>query len=329
MSRPLRICGVVVLLVVVAISAGTWDARAGQDPFHDSCEYVQAGPPGPRGNQLIVIDPNSVTVYRRGDLIVVGNYGPRCEGGRPTVHNVDRIVVHAGGEGFRYNGRFGRLGPGATPESGRSEIELSVFARRIDLQATRGDNWIVAKSRGGGRVSFDLDRGSGRAGHDFDITLFARYPGIWVEGDDGNDTIDTRGLYGTERPGRLVGHAIRVDGDHGNDTILGGAEDEEVKADAGDDLVLAGGGDDEVDIGHGRDRAYGGQGDDRVGYEGYERFTGWVADAPDRLYGGPGNDRLDDLNHHVDLIRCGPGRDHVEVGPISRDRAAPDCEQKF
>jgi Ca2+-binding RTX toxin-like protein len=317
-----------VALAAVALVCASPAASGRQDPFHDSCEYVQAGPPGPRGNKLVVIDPYTTNIWRDGEGIVVSNGGPRCEGGTPTVHNVDRIVVHAGGEGFGFFGHHGRLGPGATPEKGRSEIELTVYAHRIDLEGTTGNDLIVARSRNRSLTVFDLDRGSGPAAHDFDIALHARSPGVRIEGDDGDDRIDARGLTEKFRRDRIL-PAFRLVGGHGDDAIVGGDEGEWIKADAGNDLVLAGRGDDDVDIGRGRDRAYGGPGDDSVGYEGYERFTGWVEDPPDRLFGGPGNDRLDDLNHHVDLIRCGPGRDHVEVGRISRDRAAPDCEQKY
>lgn len=327
MSRTPRACAAVVLLVAAVLSATSLDASGKQDPFHDSCEYVEAGPPGPRGNELVVIDPYTLNLWRKGERIVVGNGGPRCEGGVPTVHNLDRIVVHAGGEGFGFLGRRGRLGPGATPEKGRSEIELTVYAHRIDITGTTGGDSIVARTRSGGLTSFDLDRGEGPDAHDFDIALFARSPGIWIEADDGNDRIDARGLTEAVRRDRLR-PAFRLEGGHGEDTIIGGEEGEEIKGDGGDDLIFAGRGDDLIDIGHGRDRAYGGPGADSVGYEGYERFTGWVADVPDHLYGGPGDDYLNDLNHVLDTIRCGPGRDYVELGRISRDRAGPDCEQK-
>src|SRR4029077_2267312 len=97
------------------------------------CALGAAGRDGPAGDVLKVVDQaNSVThIYREGDEIVVFNNldsGPTvCSGGTPTVFDLDPIEYStATGTPFLGYLGAGPLAPGASPETGAAEIEVSI-----------------------------------------------------------------------------------------------------------------------------------------------------------------------------------------------------------
>ena len=160
------------------------------------------------------------------------------------------------------------------------------------------------------------------------------------------DLSDDRPDGGEGEADRIVA-VENVVGGRGADRLTGGAGPNELfacnlaerVASCGGGDILAGGGGrdalygsagrDRLDGGSGGDILFGGGGDDRLtGGEGADRISdGAGADSFD---GGPGDDRLvahDGRVRGVDRLRCGPGRDRVEVA--GGDRLAPDCETVF
>jgi Ca2+-binding RTX toxin-like protein len=296
-------------------------------PLGEHCTYRPFGPPGPAGNRLVVVgDP--VFIFRDGSEIQVRYWGPRCSGPQATVHNLDRIVVRAGGEGVSVDqGEGGRFAPGATPERGGSEIEFSLDSDRVEVVGTGGADVIRIRTRGG-RVALNLNPDLDGARPDSDLAILGGIPGVLrVRGYKGDDRIDARRLTGMGDP--YLRRVIRIFGDAGDDVIFGGPGGEwRLKDGPGNDLVVAGPGEDSVDFGRGRDRVYGGPGNDDLIYSTFRRFVGTPPDAADRLYGGPGDDQISDSNGQRDRVHCGPGFDRLETDPHDRLRDS-DCERAY
>jgi Ca2+-binding RTX toxin-like protein len=313
------VCGLLLATSALAIGAGR------RNPFDEHCTYVTAGPPGPKGNRLVIVG-DEVRIHRDGPRIRVFYRGPRCTGTQATVHNIDRIVGRTESEGIYIDqADYGRFGPGATPERFGSEIEFSLESDKVEVLGTQGPDWIRARTLPGGHVALNLDRSADGTKPDYDVTVTGKVPdALLIRGYEGNDRIDARRLTNMGDNHQLE-RVIRLFGDAGDDTILGSPGSEwRLKDGPGDDLVIAGAGFDSVDFGRGHDTIYGGPGGDDLIYSTWERFTGQPADAPDRIYGGGGEDQIIDLNRHSDLIRCGSGYDDVERERI--DRPAADCE---
>jgi len=294
-----------------------------EEELAESCHYVEAGPPGPRGNRLVLREFAGHTLRRRGDLISTDG-GVNCERLGVTVEEVDRIVFETGPEGVEIDERGGLFAPGATPERNGSEIEIEIReADKLTLHRGRGASRTRIENGPGGTIGFNLNPPADRDRPDQDVWMSrAELERIKVYAEQGEDLIDSRRLTGVaDNPNRFL--RFRFFGGAGDDTILGGREEEEVIDGPGDDLIRAGGNDDEIGFGPGRDTVYGGR-DDGLFYE----FIGLgprSLDAADSLFGGPGADFLSDRNGKQDLMRCGPGSDEVERE--ARDRLGRDCER--
>ena len=161
---------------------------------------------------------------------------------------------------------------------------------------------------------------------------------IFVNGDDGNDTVDASTLaldvvlsggpgddtlaggFGNDF---LVGDSGTdwLDAGRGNDTVLGGSGDDTALGSFDDDLLdggdgndrlSGGGGDDTVMGAAGNDRLYGNDGDDSVnGGTGSDLVVGGAGN--DKLDGGDGDDRLFGRRGN-DTLTGGPGRDQFVGG---------------
>jgi hypothetical protein len=319
--RPVALAAAVIAALLAVPSA----IASGDGGFPPICEYVEAGPPGPRGNMLVLT--------QRGGEIELRRDGPRieiaynkCAGPQATVHNVDRIVLHADGDTVRILETDGPFAPGATPERAGSEIEIVADTNRLEVSGSDRDDSIRAATLPSGRVAVDLDVAADGRRPDYDVVATNGIPAVLkLSGGGGGDLIDARRVTGM---GDLsLHHVVRLIGGPGADTILGSPNmDWRIKDGSGNDLVLAGGGDDEVDFGRGRDRTYRGPGDDSLSYSAWERFSGSPPDAGDRLYGGSGRDYLSDLNRHRDEFHCGPGSDLVDTEPA--DSFPEACERR-
>jgi hypothetical protein len=286
-----------------------------------SCEYVEAGPPGPVGNRLeIAAFASQLEMFRKGERIMVRSPGTNCARFAPTVTNVDAIVLR--GESIVIDERGGLFAPGAS--RGKGTIEISVYGSRVALEGTPGRDGIAAATLADGHIAIDVNRGNGSV-PDYDLDLRQGIPKVlMLKGVEGPDRLDATKLTGMGDAG--LKHVLRLFGDDGDDTILGGDGAEfRVSDGRGDDLVRTGAGDDSITLGRGHDTVYGGSGDDDISYDVFERFTGTPPDPSDRLFGGAGDDYLSDVNRHSDLLRCGPGHDRAEPEP--HDRPAADCER--
>lgn len=323
LKSTVAVCACLTASAVLALGAA-----GSRGPFGEHCEYVEAGPPGPRGNKLVVVeDGPPIWVVRDGPKIGVKNlFSIRCDGRQATVNNIDRIVLRSHeGETVRVDASEGALAPGASPERGAAEIEISADLDRLEYRGTDGGDWIVARTRSDGDVAINVNPRAERQAPDPDIVNSGRPRVLKLVGGPGDDRIDARGLtgMGDDRLERV----IRLFGDAGNDVILGSPGGEWRLHDGpGNDLVRTGGGNDSIDFDRGRDTIFGGRGNDDLIYEAhFERSAQQPVDPADRLFGGPGPDQIIDLNGHFDLIHCGRGFDEVERDP--RDRPAPDCER--
>jgi len=324
----LAVCGCCLATAALAGAAG-----GGKGVFGEYCRYVEAGPPGPRGNKLVVFNSRGETAIRReGRGIRVVNFiRGHCTGDAPTVDNLDRIILrvpHNRGEGeeVRINLRGGPFGPGATPEPSGGEIEITADVPALEVEGGKGPDSMVARTLRDGRIGLDLDGPADRGERDYEI-VFPHAPFLLrLAGNRGRDRLDTRGITNM---GVGFRHVIRLLGKLGSDLILGGPRNEwRIEDGAGNDLVRTGGGNDEVLLGLGHDTVFGGRGRDTLYYSVAFRLGGVnPPDPSDRLFGGPGKDVLSDENRHRDLLRCGPGLDEFRAEP--HDRPGGDCEQRL
>ncbi|HEV2858355.1 MAG TPA: calcium-binding protein [Solirubrobacterales bacterium] len=323
----LAACGCFLATAALAGAAG-----GGKGPFGEYCRYVEAGPPGPRGNKLVVFNRSGgIRIRRKGrEIRVVNLFMGRCTGGQPTVDNLDRIVLRVTkkppeSEPVRIDLRGGPFQPGATPEPSRDQIEILADGFALEVEGEKGADAMVARTLGGGHIGVDLDGAAHNQRRDYEIVVPRSPYALKLIGGRGRDRLDTRGI--TNMGDHRQRHVIRLYGKHGSDLILGGPRDEwRIEDGAGDDLVRTGGGDDEVLLGRGHDTVFGGRGRDSLYFAVYERFAGLdPTDMSDRVFGGPGADRLSDENRHRDVLRCGSGIDEFETEP--RDRPGADCER--
>jgi RTX calcium-binding nonapeptide repeat (4 copies) len=315
------------LIALLALPAGA----AKRGPFGERCEYVEAGPAGPKGNRLVVAGAGAGSwLNRHGNRIVVHEGFEPCMGRQATVHNIDRIVLKGESETYVLGQRSGAFSPGATRERSGSEIEITVAGEGLEVVGRERADAIQARTLYGEAVAVNLNRREDGRYPDFDVVIRggeaeAELPEVVrIEGGGGDDLIDVRRLTGMG-DNTLLRSRIRLQGGSGDDTIFGSPGDEYRLQDGpGDDLVRAGGGDDDVEFGPGRDTIYGGEGGDGLTYAFPLEVAGGHPDAADRLFGGPGADVIQDDNGHPDVIRCGPGNDLLDGK--GRDRSS-DCEK--
>lgn len=312
-------------LILIAPATGAPAPTVG--PFGERCTYLPFGPPGPAGNRLVVVG-DEVFVFRDGAEIGVSYDGPSCSGPQATVNNVDRILVRTGAAGVTVDqGDGGRFAPGATRESGGSEIEFSIDSDRVEVVGTRGADVIRIRTRAR-RVSLNLNPDLDGSRPDYDLAILGGIPrSLRVRGYKGGDRIDARQV---RRMGDAYGrHVLRLFGDAGDDVIIGSPNGEfRLKDGPGNDLVIGGPGGDDLSVNRGHDTVYGGPGNDGIAYETFERFVGRPPDVADRFFGGPGDDVISDHNGRRDEIHCGPGFDRLIPEPREHLRDT-DCERRY
>ena len=312
----------IALLLTLATTADAGDPGI-EWGRNERCVLERSGPPGPRGNKLVIVTTGTIIIERHGRQIEVVEYqGEDCRGGQPTVDNVDQIILKGLGDVMLYAGK-GRFGPGATPEPGASEIEIRTYGPRLMYFGSRRSDRIVLAALRGGRVGLDLDAPrDGRLG-DVDLITAGRPRSLRIAAKPGRDLIDARRLTGFDR----THHRLFLRGQAGNDVILGSDDPEwRIEDGRGRDLVRAGGGADAVWVGRGHDVVYGDDGADDIRYAVYQHHETTFPDVSDRFFGGRGNDRLEDRNGKRDVLSCGPGHDRVRRE--SRDRFGPHCEER-
>jgi Ca2+-binding RTX toxin-like protein len=126
-------------------------------------------------------------------------------------------------------------------------------------------------------------------------------------------------VYGTSGPNRIEesyeeppGARPTLYGGEGDDTLIGGAGNDSLVGGNGLDLIQGGGGRDTLRGGAGNDTMSGSSGNDKLyGGEGNDRLSGGT--GRDIIYGDQDNDRILALDHEVDTLYGGDGKDSATV----------------
>jgi Ca2+-binding RTX toxin-like protein len=188
--------------------------------------------------------------------------------GGATVANTDSVAV----TGSDFNDVVtltNDFAPGATPEGGAGEIEVSV-------SLGGGNDTFKASLGGGDDVAVFTSSGIDLFGDgDEDIELDAEsVEHVNVMGGPGADILD----------GALYPDALSLHGNAGDDVVIGGLVQDHLYGEDGDDTIEGGGG---------GDRLFGGPGDDvEDGGDGHDQFRQQsAADGADTMIGGAGQDR--------------------------------------
>ncbi len=301
-----------------------------------TCSLVEAGPAGPAGDVLKVVDrAASVThIYREGDEVVVFNNldsaRTACAGGTPTVFNIDRIEYStAVGTPFLGYLGSGALAPGASPEVGAAEIEVSISEsydpKVLNVAGTAAAERIEIGQVGRGAVGVNLNARADASAQDADVTLPVPVAGevfLRAVAKGGNDTVSALG--GPAFSGPAVANRLSLTGGPGDDRLLGGRGNEFLNGEDGNDLLRGGRGRDRLAIGAGRDIAKGGKGSDQI----ENRDFGSGDDlSPDRVLGGPGNDNIDVAQDLAgDRVDCGSGGDRLAIDRGDRTQGCEDVD---
>lgn len=293
-------------------SAGAEASPEGPPDEPSSCANLEAGPPGPSGNQLLLVGNRHGTLRRVGDEIVFTELRSAdevpCVGPPATVHSIDRIVYRGSAYGriLEIDQSGGTFGPGATPERGGDEIEIEVEFPEVIPERVKDSLWAVAGeggrvrigALGGGRIGLDLEPGPGDPRPDADVFVRSQSPAYFrLIGSDGPDLLDGSGS-GRAFSGPLPLKGMEFSGGDGDDVLLGGSHRDILRGGYGEDVIR------------------GGRGSDRV--------TG--DDDSDRLYGGTGRDQMDAHDLSRDVVVCGRGRDYLRVDARD-DWDHPSCER--
>ena len=301
-----------------------------------TCALISAGAAGPVGDVLKLVDQAaSVTsIYREGDAIVIYNNRDSarttCVGGSPTVFNIDRIEYStAVGTPFLDFHGDGPLAPGASPEAGAAEIEITIVEsydpKVLNVGGTDAAERIEIGQLGREAIGVNLNAQADGDDQDADVTLAAPETGeevIRVISRDGNDTVSALG--GPAFTGPVAADRLALAGGKGNDRLLGGPGNDFLKGDDGDDLLLGGRGRDRLAIGAGSDLAKGGKGSDQI-----ENGALGSGDdlSPDRVFGGLGDDNIDVAQDLAgDRVDCGSGSDRLAIDPGDRISACEDVD---
>ncbi len=334
-----------------SIFGGNGDDTIVEDGFGDD-KILNGGPgndliKGGRGSdRLILGEDGDDRLYgetgserirggRGDDFIDGGRAGDRLEG-----DDGDDTILGDAGNDHLYGGRgHDRLdgGSGSDELFGHEGNDLLVGGNGADtFEAGPGDDVIRAADDSADRV--DCGEGADTVYVEADAptrdVLIGCETVIPIPAEPDNDTTSATTIRGTRHadvltgtPGedsifgrggadRIYGYAgdDYVDGDQGDDRLHGGSGDDLIAGRRGNDVIWGDAGNDRITGDRGNDRIFGGSGNDRIyGNIGY-----------DRIDGGPGNDRINVVDHRVDRVVCGPGRDVVFADPV--DRISKDCE---
>jgi RTX calcium-binding nonapeptide repeat (4 copies) len=325
-----RVLGLALIALTVPLVAAA-PARAA----NVSCEVVELDPAGPAGDELHVVDASeSVThIYREGEEIVVSNNADReraaCAGGTPTVTTIDRIIysTESGVPFINYSGD-GPLAPGASPEAGAAEIEVTIVEaynpRVVNVAGSGAGERIEVGQLGPDLVGVNLNAGVEAGAADADVTFTApRTAYLRIIGKGGDDTLSALGGAPFQGP-FLEFERLTIAGGPGDDVLNGGPSRDSLSGGDGNDRLFGGRGRDKLTVGPGRDLAKAGKGADTI--ENMSDIGGIDVDLfPDRIFGGAGNDRVStERGVAGDRVDCGAGHRDELFG--SRGDLAQRCE---
>lgn len=296
MGRGL-LAGAVATLGLVGLLALAPGASAGIE-----CRYVSAGPEGPQGNRLeieatrfeevVALLPGSGSNIRVMDDQRAKTLS--CEGGRPTMVNLDRIEFTAYGRATGsslYIAEAPRFGPGATPaEAGGSGISFVAKGPAISFGIGGTDAAdFVQLGMSGKATALDFvpdPVAEGATVDAVDARVFAKFVNVVVKAGPGGDIVQGSryDLWSASMDGPLK-TPTSIYGEAGPDDLIGGNYMDYVDGGTGADYISGSAG---------ADQLFGGGGIDTFG-------------------GGPGRDEIDAIDGRPEPIDCGPGRDLAKM----------------
>ncbi len=269
-----------------------------------SCEYVAAGPDGPGGNRLeievtrfeevVALLPGTGSNIRVMDDQRARNLA--CEGGKPTMTNLDRIDFTARGSATGsslYIAEAPKFGPGATPaEAGGKGISFVAKgpALSFGVGGTEGTDFIqMGMSGKATALDFFPDQfADGAPGNQVDAKIFAKFVNVLVKAGPGGDVVQgSRFAYWNASMDGPLTTPTSIYGEAGSDELIGGNYMDYVDGGPGLDSISGSGG---------ADQLFGGGG-------------------IDTFSGGPGRDEIDAIDGKAERIKCGSGRDlaHMDL----------------
>lgn len=239
-------------------------------------------------------------ISRSGTRLLVADefgFGYRCHGGKPTVHNVDTILIrsHAPVAMLSVDLRGGAIGPGATDEGdGSSEIEidarLGVEESLIEVYGTSGRDRMTMGRVVGSDAALNLN--ASEPHDDADLIFHGNDEQFQIDLGGGRDRFSAATTDGFEQPYRTLAF---VDGGPGHDRLVGGPGRQGFVG------------------GNGRDTLLGGRGPDALYGDEYGHPHEHPLKVPDRFICGPGldtarADRSDSVRgcEHVDRRHQAP-----------------------
>lgn len=327
-------------LALAALAVPLLAASPAQATENVTCALVAAGPAGPEGDVLEVVDLSRGVshVYRQGDAIVVSNNSDSdaavCTGGAPTVFNVDRIEYSsANGVLFLNYGGSGPLAPGASSEPGAEEIEvsldLSYEPKVLNVAGSAAAERIEVGQLGRKAVGINLNAQADGSAQDADVTMAVPEAAevlVRVVAKGGDDILSALGGPAFTEP--ISAEKLTLTGGPGNDVLNGGPFRDFLSGDDGDDQLFGGRGRDRLYVGPGRDLAKGGKGDDDI--ENRSDVGGIAEDLfPDRIFAGAGNDSVSVSQELAgDRIDCGAGGDDVFMDAGDLAQACEDVDRR-
>lgn len=212
---------------------------------------IDYGVPGQSGQAPLV------WISRVGDAIRIEEDFPgpfpnvSCVGGKPTVRNTDRIELVARtklrtSETYISGGDRG-LTPGATPEPGGDEIEITSdlgASAQIHVNGSPGgsDHWTFGSR---GRKTYVVNLNASEGHPDGDLIITATPRSLSGNVGDGSDRATAMGGAGTGSP---LQTDVLLIGGRGNQRFVGGPDNDELLGYWGNDVLIGGAGDDRLDI---------------------------------------------------------------------------------
>ncbi len=214
--------------------------------------------------------------------------------GAATTSNTDSILVTGAAgsvESITIDLAGGLFAPGATVETGTSEIEISLLlGDETDLVKVRGTSGADTISVGTNGVALTTDT-------DVDVTWSPRPAVVEILGLAGPNTLSGRGGSGAgdDFPSKLILRAGDsgdiLEGGASHDLLYGGSGNDGLSGRDGNDTVSGGAGNDSVTGNEGDDELVGGAGVDAlIAGGGDDTIWGDDDEADTNLNGGPGID---------------------------------------
>jgi Ca2+-binding RTX toxin-like protein len=241
------------------------------------------------GSKTLTANVEGVATLGVSGSAIVLNGSP-CDTGATTT-TVELIVVNgsAGLDLFDLDLRGGPFAPGATVESGASEIETMV-----DLEGGVDELGVIG-SQGSDSFSIGQSGANLNGDDDVDVTIVG-LGDLYVYGGSSADTIAAAGDAVVGGP--ITTYFVAY-GDGGNDVVIGGNGDDLLSGGGGQDLVGGGRGVDWVRGGPGADELSGGAGVDTVDYQ---TATGGVVVSLQTSTGSGGGQGIDQLGTFEDVV---------------------------